>query len=148
MFESFTASILTPIFKNSSIVSFKVPKYMVTVRDWFINDAPNISMDKLEFPASMRVLMNLNARGYIGKVIVNSNLTSFAPGYMYGRSMMGSACHTFIFNVTAVIPLSNTNYANKHYYFVPDALVDAFKSANNWSTVASRIYPMSEFPES
>ena len=148
MFTSFTVSNLIPIFKNSTIVSFLVPRNMVTVRDWFINDAPNINMDKLEFPASMRILRNLSVRGYIGKVVINSNLTEFVAGYMYGRSIKGNLCYTYVFNVTEVIPLTNTQYAINHYYYVPDELVAAFKAADNWSTVASRILPMSELPSS
>ncbi len=147
MFESFTVSNYYPIFKNSSIVSFLVPRNMVTVRDWFINDAPNINMDKLEFPASMSILRNLIARGYIGKVVINSNLTQFIAGYMYGRSIKGSTCFTYVFNVTEVVPLTDTQNANRHWYYVPDELVAAFKAANNWSTVASRILPISEFPD-
>ena len=146
MFTSFITC-TTAIFKNSSIVSFLVPRNMVSVRDWFINDAPNINMDKLEFPASMSILRNLIARGYIGKVVINSNLTQFIAGYMYGRSIKGSTCFTYVFNVTEVVPLTDTQNANKHWYYVPDELVAAFKAANNWSTVASRILPISELPD-
>lgn len=101
----------------------------------------------MEFPPTMRTLLNMKARGYIGKVIVNSNLTSFSGGYMYGRSISGSGRYTYVLNVTEVIPLTNTQYASNHYYYVPDELVAAFKAANNWSTVASRILPISELPD-
>jgi hypothetical protein len=31
--------------------------------------------------------------------------------------------------------------------YVPDSSVDAYKAAENWSTYASRIYPLSEYVE-
>ena len=37
-------------------------------------------------------------------------------------------------------------YGNSPIY-VPDASVDAYKSATNWSVIASRICPLSEYVE-
>ena len=51
---------------------------------------------------------------------------------------------------TSVATLSDTyvfiNASGTMKIYVPDALVDAYKSASNWSTYASKIYPESEMP--
>ena len=33
------------------------------------------------------------------------------------------------------------------YIYVPDSLVDSYKTATNWSTYASQIKPISELPQ-
>ena len=57
-------------------------------------------------------------------------------------------------NVTGVPTLSNVNAFNytpietgTGYIYVPDSLVDSFKSATNWSTYADQIKPLSELEE-
>ena len=37
--------------------------------------------------------------------------------------------------------------ANTAKFYVPDALVDAYKANKKWSYIASQIYPVSELPE-
>lgn len=43
-------------------------------------------------------------------------------------------------------PISG-NYATKGYVYVPDDLVDEYKSATNWATYADAIKPLSELPQ-
>ena len=43
-------------------------------------------------------------------------------------------------------PISG-NYATKGYVYVPDDLVDEYKSATNWTTYANQIKPLSELPQ-
>ena len=53
-------------------------------------------------------------------------------------------------NTSQVATLSNTNAFNNApnaIIYVPDALVNSYKSAANWSTYASRIKGLSELPE-
>lgn len=50
---------------------------------------------------------------------------------------------------TDVIPMTKATFAgvaSKSNIYVPDNLVDAYKEATNWSSYASRIYPLSEAP--
>ena len=52
-------------------------------------------------------------------------------------------------NTSQVVSLSNTSAfsnANSAIIYVPDALVDNYKAATNWSTYASRIKGLSEIP--
>ena len=97
-------------------------------------------------PTTLVTIKEVQAKGYIGKIVVRSLLTNFTPHYMYGSSLSGSLKYTFVFDVDGVIPLSNTQYAGNHVYYVPDNLVDTYKATANWSTVASKILPMSQLP--
>ena len=102
-------------------------------------------MDALELPTTAKTLSSIQINGYFGKIIIKSQLTTFAPGYCYGSSIHGSTHYTFVIDVNAVIPLSGSNY-NMHYYYVRDDLVESYKEASNWSTIKSRILPMSALP--
>lgn len=42
---------------------------------------------------------------------------------------------------------SGKNVSGGMKIYVPDASVEAYKKATNWSQYADRIYPMSELPE-
>lgn len=42
---------------------------------------------------------------------------------------------------------SSPNIPSQTKVYVPDALVDSYKTATNWSNYASQIYPLSEFTE-
>ena len=58
-------------------------------------------------------------------------------------------------NEEQVASLTSTNYAfastpiktGTGYIYVPDALVDSYKTATNWSTFANQIKPLSELPD-
>ena len=53
-------------------------------------------------------------------------------------------------NTATVASLTSTNAfsgTSKAYFYVPDNLVEEYKSATNWSTYADRIKPLSEVPE-
>ena len=47
-------------------------------------------------------------------------------------------------NATAVAPSIDSNGFSGNVY-VPDALLDSWKSASGWSGIASRIKPLSEW---
>lgn len=79
-------------------------------------------------------------------VIINDCVTSIGYNMFYGcTALRWIKC-------LAVTPpsLGNTNaLANTHHcpIYVPDASVDTYKAATNWSTYASRIYPISAYSE-
>ena len=73
-------------------------------------------------------------------------------GSFYGCSNLSSL---IIRNNSSVVILNkansftNTPIANgTGYIYVPDTLVDSYKAANNWSTYANQIKPLSEYVES
>ena len=49
-------------------------------------------------------------------------------------------------NAFSGTPISG-NYTTKGYVYVPDNLVDEYKSATNWTTYANQIKPLSELPQ-
>lgn len=53
-------------------------------------------------------------------------------------------------NTSQVVTLSSGNAfvnSDNAIFYVPDALVDSYKAATNWSSLASRIKGISELPE-
>lgn len=83
--------------------------------------------------------------------------------YFYSTKLTSiqNGCFADCTNLVAIIissdtvcPLSVTNAFNNTpiisgtgYIYVPDSLVDSYKSATNWSTYASQIKPISELPQ-
>lgn len=133
-------------FANSTIVELTLPAYLENLTTFSLRDAASLNMDELVMPTTLVTLKEMQAKGHIGKIVVKSLLTTFAPHYNYGSSLSGNAKYTFVFDVDGVVPLTNTQYASNHVYYVPDNLVDTYKAAANWSTVASKILPMSQLP--
>jgi hypothetical protein len=75
-------------------------------------------------------------------VELSDKMTSIAAYSFYGCT----ALETFICRATTPPSLANANAltnTNNCPIYVPDASVDAYKSASNWSTFASRIKPLS-----
>lgn len=73
-------------------------------------------------------------------------ITSIGSATFNGCSQLTSV---ILGNTTQVATLSNTDSfsnAPNAIIYVPDALVDSYKSATNWSAYASRIKPISELP--
>ena len=66
-----------------------------------------------------------------------------------------SKLETIVFGGAVLNPLANTNaftntgnaLANGFSVYVPDNLVDSYKAATNWSSLANKIKPMSELGE-
>ena len=53
-----------------------------------------------------------------------------------------------VFRITGVNAIANSGIARgTGFVYVPDNLVDEYKSATNWSTVADQIKPLSELPQ-
>lgn len=78
------------------------------------------------------------------------NVTSIESVACFGASKL----HTLILRANSVCTLANTVglYDTPMYYgnggiYVPDNLVDQYKSATNWSTFANTIKPLSELEE-
>ena len=78
-------------------------------------------------------------------------VTSIANGAFYGCSKLTA----IVLRATSTVcSLSSTNAfsstpieSGTGYIYVPDALVDSYKAATNWSTYAAQIKPLSEYTE-
>ena len=136
-------------FSGSSIVHFKLPANLQNLA-YLSLSAYNINIAKLVLPSTLTAMSNMQLRGYIGYFEVNSNIV-IAPGYCYGSSIKGNSAYTIAIRYDQnVLTLSTTGgqgqYYNRHYYYVPDALLDEYKAASGWSNITSRIFPISELP--
>ena len=88
------------------------------------------------------VLRKINIGGDVGTI----------PANCFGNCSAITAL--LLPNVTKVTTLQNANAltgtpiaSGTGYIYVPDALVDSFKAATNWSTYAAQIKPISEYVE-
>lgn len=61
-----------------------------------------------------------------------------------GNANAFSNCYHILGTVNATY---NPEGLKDGYIYVPDALVDSYKAATNWSTYASQIRPLSEYVE-
>jgi len=84
------------------------------------------------------------------ELIINSPVTTIADNALQHCSNLSK----IVFNNITSVPslgstsLSGTAIASENgYIYVPDILVDSFKSASNWSTYASQIKPISEMED-
>lgn len=71
--------------------------------------------------------------------------------YIENQAFFGcTSLKTIVINATTPPSLSNSQVfssnAEERLFYVPDASVDAYKSATNWSTYADVIKPLSELP--
>ena len=134
-------------FANSTLRELTMPEFLENLTTHSLRDTNSLNMDELIMPTTLTTFREPQAKGFIGKIIIQSVLTYFFPHYMYGKSISGNLKYTFVLDVNSVIPLSATQYAGNHVYYVPDNLVDAYKAAANWSTITSCIRPMSDLPD-
>ena len=133
------------LFYSSTLRTLRLPSQLLQLGYRSLHGNTSFYIEELIIPTSVTYLSSLQASGYIGKIVIRSKLTTFIPHYFYGSSIHGNTHYTFVIDVDAVIPISGQNI-NMHYYYVRDDLVNAYKAASNWSTITSKIFPMSQLP--
>lgn len=142
---------LTSIGENAfygctSLEFTRLPESLTTIEDAAFDNS-NISITHLPF----------NIRSISSSCFRNTPLTELtvngAITYIYSLAFMNCSNLTKIVlpNITGVPRLMNKNaFSNTPiesgtgYIYVPDNLVDRFKTASNWSTYADQIKPISE----
>ncbi len=134
---------------GSSLQRFKLPANL-TATPYGLLNCSSLNMEKLVLPASVTTMGAFQGYGYTGWIELHSYMT-VVPGYCYGRSIKGNGAYTFkILYNQSVLPITTSGsqgqYYNKHYYYVPDALLADYKAASGWSNIENRIFPLSEFP--
>ena len=111
------------------------------------------SLTSIELPASLTNLQSYAFRKCenLVEVISKGNLSRINASVFYDCTSLSKLV---ISNVTSVTILSNasaftnTKIANgEGYIYVPDDLVESFKSASSWSTYANQIKGISELTE-
>lgn len=88
----------------------------------------------------------------MSNVLYFKKLEALNAQYIFTKAFLGSSIETFVFGNTVptlnkVDAFSSTTVSRgTGYIYVPDDLVDDYKSATNWSTYADQIKPISEMP--
>ena len=96
---------------------------------------------------SCSVLKYVNLSGWTTEALTNNSamfgFSSRLEAVVIDSPSLFRLTSTNVFNGT---PISG-NYATKGFVYVPDSLVDEYKSATNWTTYANQIKPLSELPQ-
>ena len=149
-FEKFTGiTALGNIFSGGSLQRFKYPARLTRVQQGSLN-ASSLNMDELVLPVTVTSMEGPNPNGYIGCITIQSYLTVIV-GFCYGSSIKGNSAGTVKITYTdGVLPISTSGsvgqYYQRHYYYVPDALLAEYKAATGWSNIQARIFALSEYP--
>ena len=89
-------------------------------------------------------LKYVNISGWTSESITNNS-------YMFGFSPKLEAVvidSPAVFRLTAATAFNDSGVSKgTGFVYVPDDLVDEYKSATNWTTVADQIKPLSELPQ-
>lgn len=111
-------------------------------------DLSNFNTSKVTNMSQM--FMNNN---YIEKI----DISSFSTQSVTDNSAMFQSCNnltTLIINNQDLFRITNTNIfaytpiaSGTGYVYVPDNMVETYKTATNWSDYSSQIKPISELPE-
>lgn len=135
-FDSCTKLALTELPDNLTSISYGAFSY-----------CPNITFKEL--PTSITIINSCVFQGCEGltKLSLKGNITNINQSAFDGCTGLGA----FVLpNVTSTPTLGRNVFKNTPiasgtgYIYVPDTLVDSFKSATNWSVYADQIKPISE----
>ena len=97
--------------------------------------------------SSCSVLKYVNLSGWTTEALTNNSSM-----FQFSRKLEAVVIDSpSLFRLTDSDAFNGTpitgNYATKGYVYVPDNLVDEYKSATNWTTYANQIKPLSELPQ-
>lgn len=126
----------------------KLPDNLTSLGSGAFNSCDGLTT--LEVPAGIKTFSTkiFYSCTNLTTLILNAAVTSIGTQVFYNCKKLTKLV---LPNITTVPTLSNTNaFANTPmasgtgYIYVPDDLVESFKTASNWSTYANQIKPISE----
>lgn len=129
--------------KNSTVEEFTLPEGLKRIEPRPFIGTTHLNIESIDIPTTVNYIWCPNFGGYVGKIYIRNTL-EFKPNESSWRSISGNKIGTWVLDYPEVIPLRE-NYGT-HYIYVPDDLLEAYKAHSSWSSVASRIKPMSELP--
>ncbi len=106
------------------------------------------NLEKIVLPALKKVTLKLFYNCSKLKRIDLPSVTNI--GGQYSLYTESTDCIVILrANSVATLQTSSIHTSGKYLmtFYVPDELVEDYKSATNWSTIASQIHPISELPE-
>lgn len=139
---------------NRSMVLSHIPDGVTSIGEYAFNGCYKVNFTEL--PSGVTSIKNNTFTNCVALTNLTclGNLTEINGDATYNAAFGGcSGLKTIILpNVTSTPTLGSYAFNNTPiksgtgYIYVPDALVDSFKSATNWSTYADQIKPISEMP--
>ena len=138
---------------NLTSDNFHIPINLTDIPDRFLYQCEKIT-GTINLPSTIKTLSTYCfASTLINTIKINSiiGINSYAFSYctklanlvIYANNGTSDICALYTSNA-----LNNTAIANKKgYIYVPDDLVENYKTATNWSVYASQIKPLSEYVE-
>lgn len=125
-------------------IKIKLPNSITQLRHRVFRASIFYAQDQLVIPAN-----NITSESAFSDITTLTDIIFTAATFtnLRGYSMLNNATANLVFpNATAVPPAPNGTLGSfKGYIYVPDALVDAWKAVNYWSSFASRIKQLSEW---
>lgn len=138
-----SASTIDSGFANKQI-KIKLPSSITTIQHRIFTGC-DFAQTQLVIPAnaqnfnSSRGLANITSLNEI--LFLAETFTSFS-----GYQLFTETTANVIFPNATAVPTAGSTLGNfKGYVYVPDALLNSWKAASNWSAIASRIKPLSEW---
>ena len=143
----------------SNLTGISFPQTFITISSssYMFNNCSSLVdvVFQISFPSSMNSMFR-NCSS-LKKVHFNSSI--FSPvdvtdtsSLFYGCTRLEKVILNHSSSANNILQLSSssalTGVPSTCKFYVPDALVNRYKAATNWSAIASQIYPLSEFVES
>ena len=91
---------------------------------------------------------DINSSGGFKDITSLSEILFLAERYtnFKGYNLFDNTSANIVFPNAKEVPVPNYTLGDfKGYVYVPDALLNSWKATNNWSAIASRIKPLSEW---
>lgn len=127
-------------YKCSNLGSISIPSTVTEIGNTAFNDC--VSLTEVQLPSSLLTLGSQSFRGCTGltSITIPSSVTRIDNMVFYGCNNI----RTMVCEPTTPPTLGNSALPSNATIYVPDASVNTYKAANNWSAAASRIFPISD----
>lgn len=124
---------------------FVVPDGVEVIRNYAFYSSP---VQSISFPQGLKTVNTQSLRGLtnVTKLDFPDSLITIGAQAIY----FSAKINTLIFRSTVPPTLGSnaiSGNASTLKIYVPDESVDAYKAATNWSTLSSKIHPLSELPQ-
>lgn len=125
----------------------KLPSELKSLGIYSFSGCTKLSFSEIPINVTTLPSFCFNKCSGLTSITILGNITEFAGQVFYQASNLEKIV---LPNITSVPVMGSNVFSNtkisyrEGYIYVPDTLVDSFKSATNWSAYASQIKPISE----
>jgi len=129
------SAIGTAFFAKTNIQSFKEFTHFVNVQVVSPNAFMNSTLEEIEFPNVTNIAYNAFRGSHVVEATIPATVTQLGE-HCFNCTTMTRLTILPTTPPTLYLPLSNATAL----FYVPASSLEAYKSADKWSTLASRIY--------